>query len=350
MMSDLKIGWQTALTYQAPQPMTKDSLLRVLDRMAEGGMNFLSILLGSPGRFDPNHDGICWPTDNPRLLRLQDATSPNSHWDTEFLREGIRHAASRGIDVNVMLHWHLFPPERVRDAYPDIADLAGVDRLDHNSTYCSRNPATRAYFLEMLTDVVGLYASSGVHSVAVEGPFAQWCGQCASCRRYYQQITGTDQPNANMRCVADNLNMRDLFRRIGETIKKLSPNTQFWVHSAPWSHRGHQPGTLLNGGVDCLMNYFCHDLYEPEAMAAIMEFIRPLACCPQTCVRDKATHSYSVQPKTVEQVRHYARSILDTTARAPNGIGALFFNEIYVSDAVRNAVYEECGRFMRGCR
>lgn len=343
----LRIGWQTGMTYQAPKPMDKDYLFCLLDRMAENGMNFLSIMPESMGRFDPSHDGICWPTDNARLLSLQDKLSPNSYWETEFLSEGINYAKSLGIDVNIMLHWHMVNHERLLKVYPDIGKSAGIDNLDLYKTCCSKNSSMLNYFLELLADVCQLYAKNGIHSITVEGPFAEWCGSCLSCLRWYEQTTGTQNPNENMRILADNLKMRDILKKISATIKSTSPSVEFWVHSGPWSKRGHQPDTLLKGGVDCLMNYFCHDLYEPEAMSSIMDFVNPLPCCPQTCVRDKATNNYFVKTKTPEDAGRYARSILETVEKAPNGIGAVFFNEIYLSEANRTAVYDECGRYVK---
>jgi hypothetical protein len=344
---ELKIGWQTALTFQAPEPMDRDDLRRLLETMAENGMNFLSIMPESVGRYSPGHDGLCWPTEHPRLKQLTDPSSPNSHNRSEFLAEGIEQARRLGIETNLMLHWHMTEPERLLRAYPGIAQQAGLRNPDLNRTYCSRNPETLRYFLELLDDVVRRYGPLGIHSVTVEGPFGDWCGNCACCRDWYRRTTGTETPQDTMRIVADNLKMREVFSHMARTIKDVCGTIEFWVHSGPWAHRGHLPETLTCGGVDCLMNYFCHDLYEPEAMRSIMEFIAPLPCCPQTCVRDRATHNYFSKPKTPHEARRYAETILETTARAPNGLGAVFFNEVFLSDQTRQAVYQAIRAFTR---
>jgi hypothetical protein len=69
------VGWQIGISYQAPQKQGIDwpYLKNVIDRSADAGMNFISLMMISYAYFCPEHDGYAWPVKNPRLEPLRDA-------------------------------------------------------------------------------------------------------------------------------------------------------------------------------------------------------------------------------------------------------------------------------------
>jgi hypothetical protein len=95
------LGWQVGIIYQTPAAggMTRDDLWRLIDEMASHRMNLLSLMMLSYAFFDPQHDGYCWPVQNPKLEHNRDKASVNGQPKTEFVRDAIAYAAERGIEV-----------------------------------------------------------------------------------------------------------------------------------------------------------------------------------------------------------------------------------------------------------
>jgi len=343
------LGWSVGVTYQAGSPggIERDHLLRLLDEMAGHGMNLLNLMMIGYAWFDPGHDGYCWPVRNERLRHYRDAECRNASDAGEFVSGVIAAAAERGIEVQLMMNWGIWNPERVRCGYPGA--VVQVDRDGHPAgwLHCPDSPDVRQAGLDEVDDLLTLYDHPNVTSYAFERLSYhddRFCF-CQHTREAYE----ADRQAALLNAEPDDVRAWKavhIGRYLGEYVahvKALRPGLDVWLHTTGELGWGHDPAVLARTGVDCLMPGVIHSEMTRDELYSMLERLAPHACAAHFCVRDRHLAHYPIWIKTPGIID----TVLGWLAEYPgdNLAGIVFFNETAVSDANRAAVYEGIRRF-----
>jgi hypothetical protein len=345
------LGWLVGVTYQAASRggVTREHLLRLLDEMAGGGMNLLDLMMLSFAWFDPGHDGYCWPVRNERLRHYWDAESINGREAGEFVSDVIEAAAARGIEVQLMMNWGIWNPDRMRLGYPGAS--VQVDRAGNPAgwLHCPDCPDVMQAGLDEMTDLLSFYAHPNVTSYAFERLSYhddRFCF-CEYTQAAYEASRGASLLEAG----ADEIvawKGEQIGRYLGEyvaRIEALRPGLDVWLHTEGRPGWGHAPEHLAGKGIDYAMPGVIHSEMTREELYAVLEHLAPLPTVAHFCVRNRHLAHYPIWIKTPEIIE----TVLGWLDEYPgdNLAGILFFNETAVSDANRRAVYEGIKRWRR---
>ncbi len=345
------LGWQVGITYQseAPGGVDREHLMRLLDEMAENEMNLLSLMMISYANYDPNHDGYCWPVQNPRLRNFWDSTAINGSESTEFVREVICTAAQRGIEVQLFMNWGLWNPARVIESYPSATRQKDrqCDYHPYSWRHCPDCPDVWQKGLDEVTDLLSYYDHPNVTSYVFECIDYGACF-CEYTQKKFLQDTGSNIFEADDACLFD-WKSKNIYGRIKayiEHIKGLRPDMQVWLHSRGNPESGQNPNNLRKLDLDYLLPHTIQFPTKQHELYNMLDRLAPKPCVLHFCVRDKAPRNYPIWIKTPEIIAE----VMNWVAEYPgdNLVGILFFNETIVSDQNRNAVYQQLKRWQQG--
>ncbi|MFH1922900.1 MAG: hypothetical protein ABIP48_23800 [Planctomycetota bacterium] len=348
------VGWQVGVTYQATarQGRDRDSLMRLLDEMAQHRMNLLSLMMISHGFYDPNHDGYCWPVRNPRLKHYWDSNSINGRESTEFVRDVIAAAADRGIETQLFMNWGIWNPDRIQAAYP--AASPQINRQEalaaKTSKYwlhCPDSPGAWQAGLDEVADLLTYYDHPNVTSYGLERLSyggAQYCF-CPHTQEKYRQEMGAsifDESAAGLEAWKRK-HVGDYLSQYVEHIKRVKPDAGTWLHTQCAAGWGHDPPQLKACGIDYVVP---HTIQFRETKLGIhqkLERLAPNPCVLHFCTRDRRPANYPLWIKTPEIIAEVIDWVLDYPG--DNLAGIMFFNENATSPRNKEAAYEQIKRF-----
>ncbi|MBN2024114.1 MAG: hypothetical protein JW809_15125 [Pirellulales bacterium] len=350
-------GWQVGMTYQSPQPggMTRDGLMRLVDEMAEHRMNLLSLMMQSYGYFDPGHDGYAWPVRNETLKPYRDDKATNAQPQTEFVREAIRQAADRNIQVQLFLNWGIWNPARIRQGYPTAVvqqtrEQAAAGGNPKGWLHCPDSPGAWQAGLDEAADLLTFYDDPNVTSFGLErlsygGPRECFCRHTQD--RFHAD-TGESLLDADAAIVTSWKARRiaAALKDFAAHVRRVKPGTSVWLHTQCSPSWGHSPAAMQANGIDALMP---HTIQFPETKDQIHAKLRRLApnpCVLHFCTRDVRPQNYKLWIKTPEILADAFAAV--ASYPGDNLAGLLFFNPHATSPRNRRAVYEHLRRFDLG--
>jgi hypothetical protein len=126
-------------------------------------------------------------------------------------------------------------------------------------------------------------------------------------------------------------------------IRQARPGISIWAHTGGDPEWGHMPHVLRDVGIDVVCNHGQHFLATQQAFHQQLDWLSPLPCAPHICVRDLPTHNYATpikSPQTVAEHAHWLQSYPGDCLR-----GAVFFNEVRTTEAIKRAVYDTVTRW-----
>jgi hypothetical protein len=343
------LGWSVGVTYQAAtrQGVSKDHLLRLLDEMAQHGMNLLNLMMLSYAWFDPGHDGYCWPVRNERLRHYWDAESLNGSDAGEYVSDVIAAAAERGIGVQLMMNWGIWDPDRMRLGYPAASLQRDRDGNPAGWLHCPDSPDVMQAGLDEMTDLLTYYDHPSVTSYAFERLSYhddRFCF-CEHTQRAYEASRHASLLDADAREITawKSAHIGRFLREYVAHVKALRPGIDVWLHTEGSPGWGHDPASLTGTGISVLMPGVIHSPMTRDELYALLRHLAPHPTVAHFCVRDRHLKNYPIWIKTPEVIH----TVLGWLAEydGDNLAGIVFFNETAVSEANRRAVYEGIRRF-----
>ena len=343
------LGWQVGLTYQTREPrgLDRDYIVRLLDEMSDNGMNLLSLMMLSYGYYDPNHDGYCWPVQNPKLKHYWDSTCINGGESTEFVREIIEAAAARGIEIQLMMNWGIWNTEKIRMGYPSASPQRSRTGTSHPCLHCPDSEGAWLAGLDEVEDLLTYYNHPNVTSYAFERiSYAdrRYC-YCRSTEDVYERETGSSIRKADGMQLEEwkKRHISACIKRYVSHIKAIRPNIAVCLHTQCAKGWGHDPARLPDCGVDFVQPHTIHFQESKEQIHAKLRYLAPNSCVLHFCARDRRPANYNLWIKTPDVIAQ----ALDWVYEYPgnNLEGILFFNETACSPRNKQAVYELIKRF-----
>ncbi|HBO43945.1 MAG TPA: hypothetical protein DD670_08445 [Planctomycetaceae bacterium] len=345
------VGWEVGVTYQATEPggLSRDDMMRLLDAMARHRMNLLSLQMLGFGHFDPQHDGYCWPVANPKLRPLWDSAAINGRPETEFVREAIRSAADRGIEVQLFMNWGIWNPEKVRQTYPDAGLLERRPQPDRPPAtrpwfYCGDAPGTWRLGIDEVTDLLTYYSDSNVTSYGFENLCSHDCF-CPATRDKYHAETGKSllEASTDERNAWSKERISVLLKRYVDHIRSIRPNLDVWLHTSCTDDQGHDAKRLRACGINYLLPHTFHFPTTKDQFYRSMERMEPNQCVLHFSARDIRPTNYPLWIQTPESIAEKVGWVLDYAGK--NLAGVLFYNPNAMSPRNVRAVYEQIRRF-----
>lgn len=343
------VGWQVGLTYQSERAtgLDRDYFLRLLDEMAAQRMNLLSIMMQSYAYFDPQHDGYAWPVRHPKLLHYLDPACSNGRRETEFLREVIRAAADRRIEVHLFLNWGIWNPERILLGYPSAVVQADREGKTQGWLHCPDAPGAWQAGLDEVKDLLEFYDHPNVKGFALERVGFQgrnYC-HCPYTRRIFQADTGGNLAQAEGPRV-DAWKREHVGKLLAEYVReihKVRPGLTVGLHSQCAPGWGHDASRMQACGIDMLLPHTVQFEETEESLHALISRLAPNPCLLHFCTRDRRPANYKLWIKTPEIINRVFAWI--GRYQGNNIHGFLFFNEPATSPTNKAAVYENLKRF-----
>ncbi|MBN2024983.1 MAG: hypothetical protein JW809_19560 [Pirellulales bacterium] len=345
------VGWQVGVTYQATAPggLTRDDMMRLLDEMARNRMNLLSLQMLSFGHFDPKHDGYCWPVANPKLRALWDSTAVNGRPETEYLREVIRSAAQRDIEIQLFMNWGIWNPEKVRKSYADAGVLERRPRPGQPGAkrpwfYCADAPGSWQLGLDEVTDLLTYYSDPNVTSYGFENLCSHDCF-CPFTRQKYQRETAKSLLEASdgERLAWSKRRIAGLLKRFVEHIHRIRPDLDVWLHTRCTDDSGHDPKRLPECGIGYVLPHTFHFPIAKNGFHRTLEHLEPNRCVLHFSARDIRPTNYPLWIQTPESIAEKTGWVLDYPG--DNLAGVVFYNPNAMSPRNIRAVYEQVKRF-----
>lgn len=342
------VGWQVGINYQAPAAHGVDLpyLRNVIDRSADAGMNFISLMMLSYAHFCPEHDGLAWPVRNRRLEALRDTQCLNAQPRREFVSKALDYAKRKGFHCQLMLNSMIWNPARVAAAYAQATPQ--TDRnggTGHGWLFCPDSPGAWQLAIDEVTDLLQVYSGSPVDSFAFErvGYSSGTC-YCEHSQRRFREDTGEDMLASKLSPLLwkGNAARRHLAQYVN-AVRQARPGIAVWAHSGGDPEWGHFPHVLRDVGVDVVNNHGQHFLQTEGAFHQQLDWLAPLVCVPHLCVRDMPTANYATAIKTPETIRQHAGWLESYAGKRV--AGAVFFNEVRTSEANKAAVYDVVRRW-----
>jgi len=348
------VGWQVGVTYQAEEAggRDRDSMMRLLDEMARQRMNLLSLMMISYGFYDPEHDGYCWPVQNPKLKHYVDPKAINARAPSEFVRGLIAAAAERKIEVQLFMNWGIWNPDRIRRGYPTAASqTTRRQALDGKPSrhwlHCPDSPGAWQAGLDEVADLLGFYDHPNVTSYALErlgysGPPACFC---TYTQKKYREATGRaifDASPAELEAWKGR-HVAGYLKQYVAHVERLRPGIEVWLHTQCAPGWGHDPKLLPGAGIDYLVPHTIQFRETKEGTHAKLRRLAPNPCVLHFCTRDRRPANYPLWIKTPEIIAEVIGWALDYPG--DNLAGLLFFNENATSPRNKKAVYEAIKRF-----
>jgi hypothetical protein len=337
------VGWQVGINYQAADAQGIDLpyLKQVIDRSADSGMNFISLMMLSYAYFCPEHDGYAWPVRNPRLEPLRDQQCLNANPRREFGSEALAYAKSKGFHCQLMLNAMIWNPQKVAVHYPQAtAQTDREGKTGHGWLFCPDSPGAWQLAIDEVTDLLQFYKDCPVDSYAFEriGYTSGTCF-CTYSRNRFREDTDTDlgaSPLAHL--IWKGNTARRLLSAYVAAIRATRPGISVWAHSGGDPEWGHFPHVLRDTSIEVVNNHGQHFLKTEKAFHQQLDWLSPLPCVPHICVRDMPTQNYNIPIRTPQMIRDYARWL--ETYPGDRVRGAMFFNEVRTSERNKAAVYD----------
>jgi hypothetical protein len=285
---------------------------------------------------------------NPKLKHYWDRDAINSQQEMEFVREVIVAAAQRGIEVQLMMNWGIWNPDRIRQGYPDASVQERRIRLSQPQwLHCPDSPGTWQAGLDEVADLLTFYSHPNVTSYMFERlsyGSRDYCF-CPHTRRQFQQDTGKPMLDAS----ADELetwrklHIGDLLKQYVEHIHRLRPKLGVALHTQCAPGWGHDPKRLGPCGFDYLMPHTFQFRETRESFHWLLDRLAPNPVVLHFCSRDVRPQNYALWIKTPEIIAEGISWVLDYPGDNVKGI--VFFNPNATSPRNRQAVYEQIKRF-----
>jgi hypothetical protein len=349
------LGWQVGVTYQAPGPagLTRDDMLRLLDEMAGAGMNLLSLMMISYAFFDPRHDGYAWPVRNPRLKCYWDRESVNGRPESEFVGRLIEAAAARQVEIQLMMNWGIWNPQRIRQGYP----TAGLQQLRperedgarRHWLHCPDSPGAWQAGLDEAEDLLRTYNHPNVKSFSLErlsyGGGGAYCF-CRDTQQAFERETGRPMLRAAPKAIEAWRNDRigGLLKRYVDHVRSVRPGIEVALHTQCAPGWGHRPDRLPDCGIDYLMPHSFQFPETRDSFHRMLDRLAPNRCVLHFCSRDRRPANYDLWIKTPEIIAQGVRWAMDYPDR-DRIQGIVFFNPNATSAENRKAVYQQVKQF-----
>ena len=342
------VGWMAGLTHQLDGGgIGRDAMMRLLDEMAENGMNILSLLMQANGFYNLHHDGFCWPIQNPKLKHNWDASSINGQPATEFVNEAILAAADRGIEIQMFTSWGQWNPKKITKGYPTAT--VRISRKGEQSawTHCADSPGAWQAGLAEVADLLAYYDHPNVKSFAFEtlrygGPLCY----CKYTQDAYHRDTGLSMLDANR----DQLNawktkqISRYLKKFIEHIHSIRPELGVWLHTQCAPGTGHDPARLQACGIEYLLPYTLQRSLETKTqIQQKLQRLSPNPCVLHFDTRAKNLPKYTIATKTPETIARAIDGVLEYPG--DNLAGLMFWNRITTPARNVKAVYEQIKRF-----
>jgi hypothetical protein len=336
-------GWQVGINYQAPGPegVSLAYLKEVIDRSADAGMNFISLMMLSYAYFCPEHDGYAWPVRNPRLLPLKDTRCLNANAHTEFVGKALDYAKRKGFHCQLMMNSMIWNPAKVLACYPDATAQCDRDGKSEAAgwLFCPDSPGGWRLAIDELTDLLEFYADSPMDSFAFERlGYSEGTCFCQHSMDKFRKETGTDIRSSSLNHLVWKGNaVRDYLKKYVAIIHAIRPQLEVWAHTGGEPGWGHFPHVLGEAGIAIVSNHGQHFLATEQAFHQQLDWLAPLPCVPHICVRDMPTANYPVPARTPETIKANGRWLENYPGDRLRG--AIFFNEVRATERNKTAVY-----------
>lgn len=336
------VGWQIGINYQTPDPegVTLNYVKDLIDRSADSGMNFISLMMLSYAYFCPEHDGYAWPVKHPKLEPLKDAKCLNSNPRTEFVSTALKYAKGKGFHCQLMLNSMIWNPVKVAVNYPCATPQTNaMGNTGNGWLFCPDSPDGWQLAVDEVTDLLEFYSDSPVDSFAFErlGYDNGRC-YCSYSKAKFKTYTDTElgaSPLSHL--IWKGNSARELLKKYVDVIRQVRPGIGIWAHTGGEPEWGHFPHVLRDIGADVVSNHGQHFLPTKRAFHQQLDWLSPLPCVPHICVRDMPTPNYPVPIKTPEMIREYASWLEDYPGDRVRG--AMFFNEVRTTERIKKTVY-----------
>lgn len=346
------LGWQVGLTYQAESPggVDRGHLLRLLDEMAEHGMNTLSLMMQSYGCYDPGHDGYAWPVQHEKLRDYRDPTAINAQPGQEYVRDIINETARRGIAIHLFLNWGIWNPAKIARHYPDAVLQHAAGSPPSDWLHCPDSPGAWQLGLDEVEDLLTFYQHPNVASFAFERVSYQCHDRChcAHTQQAFRAATGESLAAAAPARIEawKNEHIGARLRAYTAHIRRIRPGLAIGLHTQCAQGWGHDAAQLARQGIDYLLPHTIQFPTTREELHALLARLAPNPCVLHFCTRDRRPANYDLWIKTPAIIEQALRWVQEYPG--DNLAGILFFNEPATSPANRQAVYRGLGRFGPG--
>ncbi len=342
------VGWMAGITHQQSDGgIDRDTMMCLLDEMAENKMNILSLLMQANGFYSLHQDGFCWPVQNPKLKHNWDASSINGQAATEYVREAIVAAADRGIEIQMFTSWGQWNPEKITKGYPTAK--VRVTRKGEPSawTHCADSPGAWQAGLDEVADLLTYYNHPNVKSFGFETlRYGGTVCYCKYTQEAYRRDTGLSMLDANraqLNAWKTNQICRYLKKYV-EHIHRIRPELSVWLHTQCAPGTGHDPARLGNCGIECLLPYTLQRSLETKAQIhQKLERLSPNPCVLHFDTRAKDLPKYKIATKTPKIIEQAIDGILEFPGN--NLAGLMFWNRFTTPPRNLKAVYEQIKRF-----
>ncbi len=345
--TDMILGWQVGISYETPTPEGNDlpHMLRLLDEMAEHGMNCLSLMMVGYARFDPGHDGFCWPVQDEKLECLRDKNCRNADKKTEFVSKVIAEAEQLNIAIQLFSNLAIYNPEKVRMSFPNAAEQQLKTGEPCPWLFCPTCGEVWDLEQREMMDLLRFYNHANVTSIGYERlSFAPGSCYCKDCAERFKADIGADIHDFSDGDILFDRWKIDVItakmKELNEKLKAIKPGTQVFLHSSCAEGWGHDPTRLKSAFIDMVMPHIAHFETTKNQFDALLDKLAPNDMILQTCVRSKALNNYSIWPKTPELIGRFGDWIEEYREKDKRLKGVLFFNENTVCPENRKAVYE----------
>ena len=343
------LGWQAGLTYQtaAPEGVDRDHFLRLLDEMAENGMNALSLMMLSYGFYDPGHDGYAWPVGSEKLECYRDKMAINAQPGREFVQGIVEAAAERGIEIHLFLNWGIWNPEKIVRSYPTATLQRRRDAEPDGWLHCPDSPGAWQLGLDEVADLLSFYKHPNVTSYSFER--ISYKGRsdcyCPYTQEAFLAATGLPLEQAKPRHIATwkNDHISACLKAYTDRIRQIRPDITIGLHTQCARGWGHDPKRLPGSGIDYLLPHTIQFPTKKEELYRTLGRLAPNPCVLHFCSRDRRPENYDLWIKTPEIIDEVLQWVEDYPGDNIDGI--LFFNEPATSPANKQAVYRGIRRF-----
>lgn len=320
--------------------MDYDYATRLLDEMAEHGMNLLSIMMQSYGYFDPQHDGYAWPVQNPKLRPYRDSHAINADEKTEFLSKAIEYAKQRHIQIELFLNWGIWNPNKLDQSKGSNLQLSKSKKYG-GWLHCPDSPIAWQFGLDEMTDLLTYYPQRNVTRFGFERISYSGSNYCV-CP--YTQAKFLEQMHKSINNSREkewkDWRIRNIAKKITEytaEIHKTRPDLQIDAHARGSSEWGHDPHLYSSCGVAAIQPHTIQFKSSKREIYSVLDYLAPNPCISHFDARDVAPANYPIWIKTPKIIRTVLQWLADYPKPHLNGI--IFFNEPTVSPQNKQAVY-----------
>jgi hypothetical protein len=343
------LGWQVGLTYNCGHPggLTYAYMYNLLDEMAAHRMNLLSIMMQSYGYFDLDHDGYCWPVQNPKLEPYRDITAINADPKQEFLSKIIDLAEKKGIQIELFLNWGIWNAKKCSKTYPN--RRIQIDRKGKEAgwLHCPDSPDAWQQGLDEVIDLLQYYHHPNVTRFAFERisyNSDSYC-YCSYTADRFQHEIGKSITESTKEELAEwkISNIHQYLRSYVKQIKIKFPKLEIGLHTLGKRGWGHDPKRFREIGIDTLEPHTIQFKTSQKQLYADYNHLFPNDLIAHVCARDKQLMNYPIWKKSPRILRNVLGWLQKYSN--PNLKGILFFNEPSVSVKNKKEIYTQLSNF-----